>query len=419
MSKKMKQILAIYTVAALVTLSLLCAIGYAHLTQLRRTAAYASRASFEAMVRSVDAMGTALQKSLYATDGGLCGSLCGEISASASAAEASLSALPFDTQELEQVSGFVNRAGDYAYSISPQAGEEGFTPEQQQQLADFAAQAGDFAALLRDLQTEVNNGLLTLDSREQRLQNVGREEEKLLSAALLDYRLGYDGEELNYDGKYTAKEQQPTGDLSPEQANELAARAAGVEPRELKEEYDYTGPDGRRCYSAGEVMLCVSSRGLESLAQTRLVSESSISLEQARQAAVKFLEQLELEELALVSYNDSGTVASFNFAQTQDEALRLDSGVKVSVALDDGSIYAYNAVNYSTQSAQVSWNVGEEEARTRLPENVSCEGSRKVILRSAGERDLPCYAFNCVDSQGQGLTIYVNADTGKQCRIDI
>ena len=419
MSKKMKQILAIYTVAALVTLSLLCAIGYAHLTQLRRTAAYASRASFEAMVRSVDAMGTALQQSLYATDGGLCGSLCGEISASASAAEASLSALPFDTQELEQVSGFVNRAGDYAYSISPQAGEEGFTPEQQQQLADFAAQAGDFAALLRDLQTEVNNGLLTLDSREQRLQNVGREEEKLLSAALLDYRLGYDGEELNYDGKYTAKEQQPAGDLSPEQAKELAARAAGVEPRELKEEYDYTGPDGRRCYSAGEVVLCVSSRGLESLAQTRLVSESSISLEQARQAAVKFLEQLELEELALVSYNDSGTVASFNFAQTQDEALRLDSGVKVSVALDDGSIYAYNAVNYSTQSAQVSWNVGEEEARTRLPENVSCEGSRKVILRSAGERDLPCYAFNCVDSQGQGLTIYVNADTGKQCRIDI
>ena len=419
MSKKMKQILGIYTVAALVTLSLLCAIGYAHLTQLRRTAAYASRASFEAMVRSVDAMGAALQKSLYATDGGLCGSLCGEISASASAAEASLSALPFDTQELEQVSGFVNRAGDYAYSISPQAGEEGFTPEQQQQLADFAAQAGDFAALLRDLQTEVNNGLLTLDSREQCLQNVGREEEKLLSAALLDYRLGYDGEELNYDGKYTAKEQQPAGDLSPEQAKELAARAAGVEPRELKEEYDYTGPDGRRCYSAGEVMLCVSSRGLESLAQTRLVSESSISLEQARQAAVKFLEQLELEELALVSYNDSGTVASFNFAQTQDEALRLDSGVKVSVALDDGSVYAYNAVNYSAQSAQVSWNVGEEEARTRLPENVSCEGSRKVILRSAGERDLPCYAFNCVDSQGQGLTIYVNADTGKQCRIDL
>ena len=105
MSKKMKQILGIYTVAALVTLSLLCAIGYAHLTQLRRMAAYAARSSFETTVRSVDAMGAALQKSLYATDGGLCGSLCGEISASASAAEASLSVLPFDTQELEQLSG--------------------------------------------------------------------------------------------------------------------------------------------------------------------------------------------------------------------------------------------------------------------------------------------------------------------------
>ena len=117
MSKKMKQILGIYVVAALVTLSLLCAVGYAHLTQLRRMAAYAARSSFETTVRSVDAMGAALQKSLYATDGGLCGSLCGEISASASAAEASLSVLPFDTQELEQLSGFINRAGDYALSL--------------------------------------------------------------------------------------------------------------------------------------------------------------------------------------------------------------------------------------------------------------------------------------------------------------
>lgn len=419
MSKKMKQILGIYVVAALVTLSLLCAVGYAHLTQLRRTAAYAARSSFETTVKSVDAMGAALQKTLYATDGGLCGSLCGEVFASASAAEASLSVLPFDTQELEQLSGFLNRAGDYAYSLAAQAGEEGFTREQQQQLAEFAAQAGDFAALLRELQTEINNGLLTVDSRERRLENVGMAEEKLLSAALLDYRLGFDGGDLHYDGKYTAREQQPAGDMSPEQAKELAARAAGVEPRELKEEYDYAGTDGRRCYSAGELILCVSSRGLESMAQSRLVSESSISLEQARQAAVEFLSQLELEELALAGYTDSGTVAGFDFVQIQDGALRLGSGVKVSVALDDGSIYAYNAVNYSPQPAQVSWNTGEDAARRRLPENVSCEGSRKVILRSAGEQDLPCYEFSCLDGQGRSLKIYVNADTGKQCRIEI
>ena len=61
---------------------------------------------------------------------------------------------------------------------------------------------------------------------------------KLLSAALLDYRLGYDGEELRYDGKYTAREEQTAGELSPEQAKAIAARAAGVEERELKEEYD-------------------------------------------------------------------------------------------------------------------------------------------------------------------------------------
>ena len=89
------------------------------------------------------------------------------------------------------------------------------------------------------------------------------------------------------------------------------------------------------------------------------------------------------------------------------------------MALDYGSIYAYNAVNYSTQPAQVSWNTDEDTARRQLPENVSCEGSRKVILRSAGEQDLPCYEFSCLDDQDRSLRIYVNADTGKQCRIDI
>ncbi|MEI3101489.1 MAG: hypothetical protein V8T45_06770 [Oscillospiraceae bacterium] len=39
---------------------------------------------------------------------------------------------------------------------------------------------------------------------------------------------------------------------------------AGVEPMELKEEYSYTGTDGHHCYSAGDLIIFVSSHGLES-----------------------------------------------------------------------------------------------------------------------------------------------------------
>ena len=209
------------------------------------------------------------------------------------------------------------------------------------------------------------------------------------------------------------------GELTEEDTKALAARVAGVEPRELKEEYSYSGPEGRRCYSAGELIICVSSRGLESIGQSRLVSTGKISTDKARQIATDFLQQLELEEMALVSYSDSGTVASFNFVQTQDEALRLDNGVRVSVALDDGSIYGYNGEKYSYEPAQVSWNASEEQARGQLPENVSSEGVRRVIIRSAGGREQPCYEFSCLNGDGQSLKIYVSGESGKQCRIDI
>lgn len=419
MSKKAKFIIATYLTAALVALSLCCAIGYTRLTDYRRSAAYSARASFETTVSAVDRMGSALKKSLYATDGGLCGSICGEVYAEAMAAEAAMASMPFATQELENLSGFLNLVGDYAYSLCTQAAEEGFTQEQQAQLTAFSQQAEEFAGMLRELQTNLNNGLVLLDSREQRLQNVGVEDGEKVSAALLDYEAGFDGGELDYDGKFTAKEAAEAGSLSEEEALALAAKVAGVESRELKEEYDYAGADGRRCYSAGSMMICVSSRGLESIGQSRLVSSGRISTDKARQIAQDFLGQLELEEMALVSYSDSGTVASFNFAQVQDEALRLDSGVKISVALDDGSIYAYNAENYSSSQAEVQWNTKQEQAQEKLPDNVSTQGVRRVIIHSAGDRDLPCYEFSCLDGEGQALKIYINADTGRQCKIEI
>ena len=419
MSRKAKFIFGTYIVAALVTLSLCCAISYSRLADYRRAAAYSSRAAFETTVKAVDSMGAALKKSLYATDGGLCSSLCGQVYAGASAAEAAMLSLPFETQELENLASFLNLAGDYAYSLAPGAAEEGFSQEQLEQLESLSRQAVDFAALLRQLQMDLNNGLMLLDSREELLQNVGEPEGQKLSAALLDYESGFDGGAFEYDGKYSLKEEQQAGDLSEEQAMELAAQAAGVDIMELKEEYSYYGADGRRCYSAGDLMICVSSRGLESMGRSRLVSSGRLSTEKARQKAEEFLSGLGLEEMALVSYSDSGTIASFNFAQVQEEALRLGSGVKVSVALDDGSIYAYNAENYSYDTAELSWNTDEETAARQLPENVSSEGVRRVTIESDGGRELPCYEFSCLNSQGESLKIYVNADTGKQCRIDI
>jgi germination protein YpeB len=421
MSRKFKFIGATYLVAAMVVLSVLCAIEYSRLKDYRRAAAYSSRAAFEMTVTAVDKMGAALEKSLYATDGGMCGSMCGEIYARASAAEAAMASLPFETQELEKLSAFLNQAGDYAYTLSANVAETGFDGEQLQQLASFSSQADDFAAMLRQLQMDLNNGLLVLDSREEQLQNVGIETEEKLSGAMLEYEGTLGEATAEYDGQYGYREtEEVSGGYDEAQERALVARVLGVEERELKEEYSYSGTEGRRCYSHGEYKVFVSSRGIESLGQSRLVGQGEMAVEDARKAAVKFLERLGMEDLALVSYSDSGTVAGFNFAGTKDGAVMLDSTVSVSVALDDGSIYAFNGESYNYGGGQeLEWNVSQEEAQESLAESLECQSSRRVIINSAGALELPCYEFSCVTEDGKSVRVYVNGETGKQCRIEI
>ena len=280
--------------------------------------------------------------------------------------------------------------------------------------------AAEFSARLRDMQGRVNSGELIMDSREEQLQNIGIEDTGKLSAELLGYEADFTApEDFQYDGQYSTRPEKERGKLSEKQARALAAEAVGMEPRELKDEYGYEGEDGRRCYSAGNVLLCVSSRGLESLSQSRLVGSGSISAEQAEEIAQDFLKARGYDSLSLSERGGNGSVASFRFVPVQDGALRVDDYISVSVALDDGSIYSYDATRYSDDVPKLDWSCDEETARGSLPDNVSVIGSRKVIVQRPGGEYMACYEFDCTGSEGESLRIYADGSDGRQCRIQL
>ena len=280
--------------------------------------------------------------------------------------------------------------------------------------------AAEFSARLRDMQGRVNSGELIMDSREEQLQNIGIEDTGKLSAELLGYEADFTApENFQYDGQYSTRPEKERGKLSEEQARALAAEAVGMEPRELKDEYGYEGEDGRRCYSAGNVLLCVSSRGLESLSQSRLVGSGSISAEQAEEIAQDFLKACGYDSLSLSERGGNGSVASFRFVPVQDGALRVDDYISVSVALDDGSVYSYDATRYSDDAPEIDWSCDEETARGSLPDNVSVIGSRKVIVQRPGGEYMACYEFDCTGSEGESLRIYADGSDGRQCRIQL
>lgn len=419
MPVKVKRLIIIYTAAALVALSAVAAVSHVRLKDYRLAAQYSSERAFEAAVASADGMSRALKKLSYATDDELGRSICSEAYANALTAEAAISVLPFETVELEKLSGFINRAGDYTESLCAQSQDE-LSTEQREHLRTISDAAADLAKCLRELQSSLNDGSVMMDSREELLQNIGTDNTEKISARLMNYENTLSpAEEFAYDGKYSPTEKKPAGELNEEEARALAAKAAGVEERELKDEYSFEGSDSRRCYSYGELMLCVSSRGLESMAQSRLVSEGRIDPEKAGEIAENFLRAQGFEDLTRDMQSGSDAIAVFRYVPTQDGAVRPDDYISVSIALDDGSIYAFDATRYTEEKADVNWKTDEEAAADTLPESISAESSRKVIIKSPGGRYLPCYELSCTDDEGASVRVYVNAEDGKQCRIDL
>lgn len=384
-------------------------------------AKYGAAQSFEQTVAATEALSAAMQKSAYATDGAMCSLICGEVYADALAAEAAMSALPFSTQELERLSAFLNTTGDYAHSLCYEAAAEGFTDRQVRELSAMSEKAAALASALRKMQGSVNSGELIMDSRVKELANVGTGGDALLSGELTGYEAQFEaGKTPDYDGKYAKTEKEKSSlRLTEEDMLREAADFAGVPKEELKKEYDYEGSDGRHCYSAGDITVCVSSAGVESMASSRLVSESRLSEKEAQSTAETFLRDHGYENLALIRSRRDGAVQRMEFAGLEGDALCLDNTLTVAVAMDDGSIYAFNAADYCADKTGAEFIVTQEQAEEKLPQGIKAQQTRKVILKSEGGKALPCYEFSCTDKNRGSVTIYVDARTGIQRRISL
>ncbi len=126
-------------------------------------------------------------------------------------------------------------------------------------------------------------------------------------------------------------------------------------------------------------------------------------------AAEKFLESRGYGGMKEENSSESGNVMSFVFISETQNAARLDAAAKLSVALDDGSIYAFSIENYDADGEELVWKINEEDAKKALPAGKNAKGVRKTVIKSSGGRAVPCYELSL-----EGARVYVNAETGKQ-----
>ena len=408
-----------FAAAALVALGLFSAVSWGHLLVYRRQTAVDADRAFEETVGALDGLSESLQKSLYAADGPMAAKVCAEIYADAGRAGTALSALPFSTVEMEELRRFISLSGDYAYTLCREAAEQGFTEEQRDNLAALSGTAQELAGSLDAMHSELRDGLLTMDSREKQVANILERAPDFLSARLGGYAQDFPAAQpLRYAGQYSAKEPQEAEAADEARARELAAALLGCEPGEA--EIAARFEDGARLLLTwDDRTVTVTAAGVESLRSSRLVSERSLSDSDAKAAAEEALRALGYEGLRWEESTRRGNILELRGSAESEGVAGLDREIAVSVALDDGSIYALDLSAAAGEAAESGWAFSEDEAKARVPAGLKLRAARRVTVAGPDGQSLACWELDCLNEQGTRVRLYFNGDTGQQEQIVI
>ncbi len=414
--KKTFILIITYLTAAVVALGTYTAVHSGMEGSYRRTAEYGYAHAFEEVVSAASSLSDSLHRASYATGAELSGQLCADIYGSCLAAEMTMAALPFSTQELEQTAAFIGITGDYARSRLRTSAQSGFDDAARADFASLYKTAATLTEKLHELQGSVNNGDVLLDEPE----NVFAKGGERLSSSMLDMEDGMSNPELgSYGGKYAKNAQNQNREPVPEsKAKAIAADFFGLDANEL--ETEYTAESGVTCFSFDGANVCLDADGnVLSLSSERSVCGDMDSGD-LEQIARSFLADHGFGDMYLASSERIGSVQTMEFECVENGIRCIDDSVRVSVAGDYGDIYAYDATEHirahGTYPA-VSAAVSEGAARAALPSTLNVLSTQLCYAPADDGSVVLCYGFDCTGIDGEKLFVLVDAQTGRQFNI--
>ena len=428
-----------FLIAVFVVMGGFIYVNYQRAVRYQQYLALSGQHAFAELATAITELDTALQKGLYATTSPMLCSVCSEIYAKAQMAQMAMGELPYANVELEQTAEFLAKVGDYACALSRNAARDGgLTREERDSLQGLSAAASSLSRSAQQLESELADGALTLESLEQATVR--------LSAAAKDGAASTAGtafqtmeEEfpevptLIYDGPFSQHLTQrvPLGLSGLEQVTQQQARQAAADFLAVRPElfslvsvsggelptYSFTASlDG------GEVYLEVTCQGgkVVEVFTSRAMGQEAISFSQAVETADAFLREHGFDSMKASYHIDQGGLLTIHYAAVQDGVYCYPDLVKVAVALDTGKVVGFEAAGYY-------WNhigrnlteplVTEEQARERISPLLEVLSVQQAVIPTAGQYEIRCYEFKCQNSEGRHYLVYVNADTGLEEKI--
>jgi len=398
------------------------------------------RAFFD-LLKNMENLDTLLGKSLASGSSGQRIMSLTSVWHEAENARANLANMPVGMVNMMRSQQYLAQLGDYCYVLAEkQARGLELEAEEWQQLAQLHEQTREIHAGLREIMAGIGEegfqwrSFASL-SRNKKL--TPRAQSIADGFSKLDEKLRDQAPTLTYDGPFSdhIEEQEPKG-LTGERISEAQAREIALEFLDLAGEAGYKIGEIRKtrgripAYSLtieregenrGQIALDVSQQGghVVWMLNSRLPRESKLSLTEALARAEDFLAQRGLARMVPTGTIREGNRLSVSFAAQEDGVIIYPDLIKVTVALDDGEIIAYDAMGFLMAHHKRDLpqpKLTPEEAEKKVSRQMEVQRTRLAVIPMSNLEEKLCYEVRG-KVNGDTYLVYINAVTGDEEKI--
>lgn len=352
----------------------------------------------------------------------------------ANLAQAYLSQLPIESQELENTEKFLNQVSDYSYSLSRKnIYNEDLSDEDLKNLKELHSYSVELENTLNQLSDDLNNGRFSWGELTkkgtvafaQQVDNISKESFSNLEENFHEYSgLIYDGA---FSEHLTNNEKKGlTGeDVDEEKAKQIAEEFVGKD--NIKETsnlgfsenatipvYDFSIKNQKD----ETINISVSKKGghIVSMNANRAVNSEIISQEEADAKGKEFLESKGFKNMKETYYLKQEGIVTINYAATQNDVVMYPDLIKVKVALDNGEILGIETTGYlnnHTQRDVSKIKITKEEAKKTLNKDLQIESEGLAVIPTEWQSEILCYEFKGKVDDREFL-VYINAENGRE-----
>lgn len=419
-----------FTLAIMVSLGGAAYYGYQLASQYRTSLEYTYQRALDDLGNYVNQIDLTLTKGVYAGTMNQFEGLAITLWNNSNAAKSCMAQLPVSGLSLDNTQKFLAQVGDFSLSLAKKIREGGELSEEDrknfEELSNFAKQ---LSTSIADMQMAVFEGRLKIGEVAQEIQGEGEPEQEIsVNSGFLEIEESFtEYPSLIYDGPFSEHIQQMKPallegktEITREQAGRIAMEFTGVNSLTNASDEEGTMPSFGFATQTGNISVTKKGGYVSYYLDSRLVTESKLSGEEAVAKAREFLQAHDIKDMEESYYETQNNVYTVNFAYKVGDITCYTDLVKVAIALDTGEVHMFDARGYIMNHKARTFEkpaVTVDEAKAKLSPALTIAGIKQALIPSAGLKETLCYEFTCKGKNNEDILVYVNTKTGLEEQI--